>query len=121
MHGSTGAHTHAVEKRNGAGTATYFHVGMGACGKRNKDTDLILALSGNKSVWARGANCGRYVQIRNKKNGKTAYGLVRDECPDCKSGDLDLSPALFKKLGNMNDGELPVTWTVMAKGFKPPA
>ena len=30
-------------------------------------------------------------QIKNNKNGKTAFGLVRDECPGCGSGDIGTS------------------------------
>jgi hypothetical protein len=108
MHGSAGTHT--LSKRGRSGKATYFHVGLGACGKRNKDSDVILALS--HKVWSKGKHCGKAVTIKNTKTGHTVKGVVADMCPSCKEGDLDLSPAAFKKIGKLNDGVLKVSWAL---------
>ena len=81
------------------------------------------------------------MQIKNNKNGKTAFGLVRDECPGCGAGDIgtsilktiwtlnrmvltnaytDMSPSLFQALGaSLDEGVLDVSWDFEKKGFQP--
>jgi len=60
----------------------------------------------------------QWVHIKNNANGKTAYGKVVDECPDCSDGSIDMSPSLFQKMGSLDTGVLPVTWSLMPKGWK---
>ena len=80
------------------------------------------------------------MEIKNQKNGKTAFGLVRDSCPGCGDGDigriacdtisatkthtwllaLDMSPSLFQALGaTLDDGVVKVDWHFKPKGFHP--
>ena len=81
------------------------------------------------------------MEIKNTKNGKTAFGLVRDSCPGCGPGDIgrspisfqsnlgryrrlfmsiDMSPSLFQSLGaTLDQGIVSVQWHFMKKGFKP--
>ncbi|KAG9091312.1 hypothetical protein FRC06_000611 [Ceratobasidium sp. 370] len=54
--------------------------------------------------------CGKTITVKNTKNGKTTTAKVVDTCPSCGSGDLDLSPAAFKKLGSLSTGVLSVSW-----------
>ena len=82
----------------------------------------------------------QFMEIKNTKNGKTAFGLVRDSCPGCGSGDIgrspisfqfklgryrlftskDMSPSLFQSLGaTLDQGIVSVQWHFMKKGFKP--
>ncbi|KAI0714817.1 RlpA-like double-psi beta-barrel-protein domain-containing protein-containing protein [Earliella scabrosa] len=101
-----------LEKRithNGRGT--FFNVGLGACGKVNKNTDLIVAIASSRF---------KFVEVVNKKTGLHAFGLVRDSCPGCKDGDLDMSPALFKAVGaSLEQGVIDIEWHFMKKGFRP--
>ncbi|PIL31320.1 hypothetical protein GSI_06018 [Ganoderma sinense ZZ0214-1] len=91
------------------GRGTFFEVGLGACGKVNKDSDHIVAIP--SSLFDGGKHCKQTVLIKNKKNGKTAVADVRDSCPGCGPNDLDMSPSLFKSLSaSLNDGVIPVTW-----------
>ncbi|EJF67321.1 hypothetical protein DICSQDRAFT_76945 [Dichomitus squalens LYAD-421 SS1] len=108
-----------LEKRiTHSGRGTFFEVGLGACGKVNKDSDHIVAIS--SSIFGSGGNCEQFMQIKNNKNGKTAFGLVRDECPGCGAGDIDMSPSLFRALGaSLDEGVLDVSWHFEKKGFKP--
>ncbi|KAM3581545.1 hypothetical protein VKS41_006377 [Umbelopsis sp. WA50703] len=41
-----------------------------------------------------------------------AVTALHDACPECKYGSLDLTPAVFDKLGNPETGELDITWTL---------
>ncbi|RDX46766.1 hypothetical protein OH76DRAFT_1406610 [Lentinus brumalis] len=101
-----------------SGRGTFFEVGLGACGKFNVDSDLIVAIASSR--FGGGDNCEQFVEIVNKKNGKHAFGLVRDSCPGCGSGDLDMSLSLFKALGaSLDEGVISIDWHFKERGFKP--
>ncbi|WRT66739.1 uncharacterized protein IL334_003702 [Kwoniella shivajii] len=102
-----------MEKRvNHNGQATYFEVGLGACGWWNQNSDYIVAL--NSEIFERngGSNCGQGITLTNTDNGKTIKVSVADECPTCDGGSLDLSPSAFAALtdGNMDQGVFPISW-----------
>ncbi|KAI8370343.1 RlpA-like double-psi beta-barrel-protein domain-containing protein-containing protein, partial [Radiomyces spectabilis] len=101
------------------GTATWFKPASeggseGACSGEEEDDDSnIVALNADqyggdsKSSW-----CGKKVSIKGPKGETTAR--ITDECPDCDEGDLDLTPAVFKKVvGDMDIGEADISWHVV--------
>ena len=100
-----------------SGQATYFlqNGGYGACGDKNKDSDLGAAINfhlyGNdskKSSW-----CGKTLAVTNPKNKKTINLKVWDDCPSCPGGgDLDLSEGAFKALmdTSLGEGVFKITW-----------
>jgi len=92
------------------GRATYFEVGLGACGWWNKDADFIVALNSAIFQGNGGSNCGQMLTITY--NGVTATAQVADECPTCGDQDLDLSPSLFGYLTNYNYdmGQFQMSW-----------
>ncbi|KIM91727.1 hypothetical protein PILCRDRAFT_138065 [Piloderma croceum F 1598] len=95
-----------------SGIATYFDVGLGACGHTDTNADHIVAL-GLKHY--RG-NCNKMIHITNTKNGKTATAKVRDLCESCGLGagtNIDLAPSVFSSIGAMVLGELDVQWYFM--------
>ena len=110
-----------LEKRSGTsgtftGTGTWFLPASeggstGACGKKEGNNSMIVAMNrpqyGNtskKSKW-----CGKKLKIKGPKGTVTA--TVNDACPECKKGDLDLTPKVFKKvIGDMNKGVGKITW-----------
>ena len=122
-----------------------FNVGLGACGKVNKDSEHIVAISSVRFNNARGGNHvtgglthnSQFVQITNKKNGKKAFGLVCDSCPGCADGDLGNvvhqcclvltriphgtgRHELFQALGApLSQGVVNIEWHFEPKGFKP--
>ncbi|ORY95479.1 RlpA-like double-psi beta-barrel-protein domain-containing protein-containing protein [Syncephalastrum racemosum] len=98
------------------GTATWFKPASeggstGACGPKEGDNSLIVALNkkqyGNmsaKSKW-----CGKKIKVKGPKGSMTVK--VNDACPECKYGDLDLTPRVFKKVvGDMDIGVAKITW-----------
>lgn len=113
-----------LEKRGGTsgtftGTGTWFLPAseggpQGACGPKENNNSMIVALNvaqyGNtskKSKW-----CGKKIKIKGPKGTVTAK--INDACPGCKKGDLDLTPAVFKKvIGDMNKGVGKITWSVV--------
>ncbi|KAG1084906.1 hypothetical protein G6F42_021601 [Rhizopus arrhizus] len=74
---------------------------------------MIVAL--NHGQMANGANsnknpnCGRRITATGPKGSVTVK--VVDTCPGCANGDLDLSPAAFAKIADMDAGRVPVTWS----------
>ncbi|PLW13858.1 hypothetical protein PCANC_04633 [Puccinia coronata f. sp. avenae] len=90
------------------GTATWFLPNLGACGEVSSEADHIIAM--NTPQYKSGGHCHKNVVIKNKANGKSVVAKVLDECPSCGYGCLDLSPSVFKALGNLEDGVLPIAW-----------
>ncbi|KAK4211165.1 RlpA-like double-psi beta-barrel-protein domain-containing protein-containing protein [Rhypophila decipiens] len=100
-----------------SGSFTWYNpsVGYGACGWMNSDNDLVAALNneqfdpqtpnGNPN---RNPLCGR--RIRVWSNGRSVDVTLVDRCPQCNWGDLDLSPAAFRALGDQNVGRLWGDW-----------
>src|SRR3954453_1106872 len=90
------------------GDATFFYTGVGACGKKNKNSDLIFALpakmfdpspNGNPNL---NKNCGRRAKVTRGK--KSVIVTCVDRCAGCKPGDIDLSPSAFDKIGKRDEG-----------------
>jgi hypothetical protein len=92
--------------------ATWYNVGLGACGYTDKNSDAVVALA--QPNWGGGSHCnqvrstpflagfcdtlglitlslGQKIQITNPKNGKVSTATVRDLCPGCGSGSLGQS------------------------------
>ncbi|OCF37339.1 hypothetical protein I317_06959 [Kwoniella heveanensis CBS 569] len=95
------------------GQATYFNVGLGACGWTNVDSDYIVAVNSEQyGLNGYGGNCGQWLTITNTDNGKSVKAYVADECPTCSWGSLDLSPKVFSDLtdGNFDLGVFPISW-----------
>ena len=92
---------------------------MGSCGEQDggKDmTDYIVAITsavmnaastGNPND---NPNCGKTIQITTA-DGKTISATVKDTCPTCGDGGIDLSEKTFLALfGSLDVGKAPVTW-----------
>jgi hypothetical protein len=70
---------------------SWFNVGLGNCGWNSVDTDYVLAISYTLYHNNKGSNCGQYVKITNKANGKSVYAKTVDSCPGCGYDDLGTS------------------------------
>ena len=98
-----------------SGDATFDDFGLGACGRTNKNTDLVFSLpasmfdpstpGGNPNL---NKMCGRKARVA--RGSKSVVVTLVDRCPTCKRGDVDLSPTAFKKLDSVNEGRVKVTW-----------
>jgi expansin (peptidoglycan-binding protein) len=90
-----------------SGDATYYDAeGTGACGIRMPRDYLVAAI--NDEQYSR-ANCGRCVRVRGPR-GSVVVQVV-DKCPGCDRGDLDLSQTAFKRIANMSDGRVGISWS----------
>ncbi|GKT46615.1 papain inhibitor [Colletotrichum spaethianum] len=99
------------------GDLTYYDVGLGACGQTYSDSDLIVAVS--HYIWdavQSGGNpnsnplCGKKIRVRRDGEGSVDVTVV-DRCTGCEPTDLDLSPAVFDRLANKDQGRVTGTWS----------
>ncbi|OWZ80211.1 hypothetical protein C365_01162 [Cryptococcus neoformans Bt85] len=100
-----------LEKRGAvySGRATFYDVGMGACGVQNVASDYIVALNSNQyGSGYPGPQCGRPITI--SYNGVEVSATIEDECPTCPYGGLDLSKGLFDRFADENLGVFYMTW-----------
>ncbi|ATE54350.1 cysteine/serine endopeptidase inhibitor [Actinosynnema pretiosum] len=97
-----------------SGNTTYYtDSGYGACGTwLNASTELLVAVSASYWTTANPNNdplC-RGISVEVTRNGKTVKAPVRDKCPSCAPGHIDLSLPAFRQLADPNLGNVGVTW-----------
>lgn len=99
-----------VKRQSFSGRATFYDVGLGACGGYNVASDFIVALNAPQYGGGYpGPNCGRALTI--SYGGKTATATVRDQCPGCAYGSLDLSRGLFNYFASEDVGVFQMSWS----------
>lgn len=91
-----------------SGKATFYAVGLGSCGNENSDNQMVAALSA--SIMKGEKFCGKSITLKGGSGSVTVK--VVDTCPGCGEGDIDLSPAAFKKLGSLSKGVIPISWSL---------
>ncbi|KAF4320449.1 hypothetical protein BBO99_00005467 [Phytophthora kernoviae] len=69
----------------------------------------------NNDQWDDLANCGRCAQVScvdSRCADPTATAIVQivDRCPECKLGDLDLSPTVFNTITGSDPSRLKIQW-----------
>ncbi|CAE6429756.1 unnamed protein product [Rhizoctonia solani] len=87
-----------------SGTGYMYEPGLGACGRTPSSSEPVVAIS--RRVYSQNM-CGRTISIQS--NGRRATGTIFDICDHCGQGDLDMSPALFRRFTSSNN-PIPVTW-----------
>ncbi|KAK1925007.1 RlpA-like double-psi beta-barrel-protein domain-containing protein-containing protein [Papiliotrema laurentii] len=91
------------------GRATFYDVGLGACGWTNSANDYIVALNTPQYGGGYpGPNCGRSITIT--ANGVTVQATIADQCPGCPYGALDMSRGLFTRFASEDAGTFQMTW-----------
>ncbi len=94
------------------GDGTYYAAdGSGACSFDPSPSDLDVAAM-NAPQFANSAVCGECVLVTGPKGNVTLR--IVDLCPECKSGDLDMSKEAFAKVADVAAGRVKITWHVVA-------
>jgi expansin (peptidoglycan-binding protein) len=94
------------------GVATYYAAtGDGACSFGPSPNDLNVAAM-NQNEWEGSGVCGECVTITGP-SGMVTVTIV-DLCPDCETGQLDLSQEAFAQIADVSAGRVPITWEVVA-------
>ncbi|KAB5588834.1 putative effector protein [Ceratobasidium theobromae] len=95
------------------GWATWYNPSedIGACGQMHYDSELVAAIGhslyeemmvdGNPN---HGKACGKTAKVTWK--GKSVTVKIVDMCMGCGDHDIDLSPAAFQKLADLDVGQL---------------
>ena len=95
------------------GVATFYDSdGGGACSYDPGPDPLTAAM--NWADYEDSKACGAYVLVRTA-NGASLTVRITNLCPQpCRVGQLDLSAEAFARLAAPNQGEIPVTWTLVS-------
>ena len=95
-----------------SGEGTYYAAdGTGNCSFDASPDDLMVAAL-NAPDYQTAALCGACLEVTGP-NGSVTVRVV-DQCPECKHGDLDLSPQAFQLLAPLAAGRIPITWHQVA-------
>jgi expansin (peptidoglycan-binding protein) len=95
-----------------SGEGTYYAAdGTGNCSFDASPDDLMVAAL-NAPDYQTAALCGACLEVTGP-NGTVTVRVV-DQCPECKHGDLDLSPQAFQLLSPLAAGRIPITWHQVA-------
>lgn len=98
-----------------SGEGTYYGAtGAGACSYDPSPQSLLVAAM-NAPQWQGSAVCGMCVEVTGPKGPQnTVVVRIVDLCPECKSGDLDLSQEAFAHIAEVAAGRVPITWRPVA-------
>ncbi|RHZ81888.1 hypothetical protein Glove_117g328 [Diversispora epigaea] len=105
-----------VFKGKTEGDATFYGVGLGACGFTNTNDEMIFAMpavmfdpSPNGNPY-QNPNCGKEAIVTRRVGGvkKRVRVICVDRCVGCKYGDIDLSPAAFNMIASPDEGRVKV-------------
>lgn len=90
------------------GTATFYLEadGTGACSFDASPDPMITAISALD--WSDALHCGRCLRVWGPE-GSIVVKVV-DQCPECPSGHLDLSPAAFDAIADPLVGQVPIAF-----------
>jgi predicted RNA-binding Zn-ribbon protein involved in translation (DUF1610 family) len=114
-----------VWKGKNQGEATFFSIGLGACGKYNTDNDMVCAIphgmfdpspNGNPNL---NPNCGKQMIVCRGERCVTV--TIVDRCEACVPGDVDLSPKAFGLIAKPEEGRVKVDCTYLGSEATPVA
>lgn len=97
------------------GDLTWYDVGLGACGIRSENSDLVGAVSHvlfDAAAISTNPNENPLCQasLRLFHEGKMIDVRVVDRCVGCEETDIDVSPGVFEQLANLDQGRVSVSW-----------
>lgn len=99
------------EVQRGEGTFYDFANGDGACMFGPSPGDLDVAAL-NDPQWDGSSACGACARVTGPKG--TVRLRIVDRCPECKAGDLDLSPQSFARIAELSQGRVAISWQLEA-------
>jgi expansin (peptidoglycan-binding protein) len=95
-----------------SGDGTYYAAdGTGNCSFDASPDDLMVVAM-NHPDYANAAWCGACLSVTGP-NGTVNVRVV-DQCPECKTGDLDMAPQAFDMIADHAAGRVPITWHEIA-------
>ncbi|MFN8438555.1 MAG: expansin EXLX1 family cellulose-binding protein [Cytophagales bacterium] len=99
-----------------AGEGTYYDInafgGFGNCSFPNSLFTPFYIGAMNASQYGLAVYCGACAEVTGPK-GKVIVTII-DQCPECKQGDIDLSPEAFDQIANRIDGRVKISWKIVS-------
>lgn len=95
-------------KHDGDGTFYDTADGSGNCSFDKSPNDLMIGAM-NHTDYDGSSVCGACVHLTGPMGELTIR--VVDQCPECKPGDIDLSPEAFAKIADPSAGRVKIEWT----------
>lgn len=94
------------------GEGTYYTEadGSGNCSFVATPQNLLVAAM-NHTDYNDAALCGACIELSGPKG--TVEVRIVDRCPECKSGDVDLSPQAFDQVADRAAGRVPISWRLV--------
>ncbi|HEX6304699.1 MAG TPA: expansin EXLX1 family cellulose-binding protein [Anaerolineales bacterium] len=100
------------------GEGTYYDAtGAGNCSFDPSPEDLMVAAM-NQTDYANAALCGAYIEVEGPKGIVTVR--IVDRCPECASGDVDMSPEAFALIADLVAGRVPIRWRIVGPEMQGP-
>jgi expansin (peptidoglycan-binding protein) len=100
------------------GEATFYNAdGGGNCSFDPSPADLMVAAM-NEIDYHGSLLCGAYIQLTGPK--ATIVVRVVDRCPECPSGNIDLSAEAFAQIADPIQGRVPISWRVISPAIDGP-
>ncbi len=111
--------TPGAENPTFTGEGTYYVEadGGGNCSFDPTPHDLMVGAM-NEEQYGNADLCGAYVSITGPKGSVTVR--IVDRCPECKHGDIDLSPQAFDRIAERIQGRVPISWRVVSPDISGP-
>lgn len=115
--GTLAGSSYANEYFTGDGTA--YTLGQTSAGNCNLMSALDFATTDyaalNNEQWDGLQHCGRCAEVscaddRCADQSKSTVVQILDRCPECKHGDLDLSPSVFQALTGSTPSRYKIKW-----------
>jgi expansin (peptidoglycan-binding protein) len=95
------------------GEGTYYSAtGAGNCSFDPSPNDLMVAAM-NHPDYGTADWCGACLEVTGPQGNSVRVRVV-DQCPECKTGDLDLSPQAFEMLSPLSAGRIKISWHEVA-------
>ena len=114
---ATGNPIECADESQHTGDGTYYDAdGSGNC-SFDASSDLMVGAM-NHTDYGDSAVCGECVRIQGPSGSVTVR--IVDQCPECKPGDIDLSPEAFSKLADPSLGRIDISWKVVSCGVDDP-
>lgn len=94
-----------------SGEGTYYGAtGGGNCSYDPSPGNLMVAAM-NAPQYDNSSVCGMCAEVTGPKGAANKIVVrIVDKCPECKTGDLDLSEEAFVMIAEKSAGRVPITW-----------
>lgn len=96
------------------GEATFYGIAGegGNCTLPSPSPWDTMAGAMNHTDYRNSEICGACVMVTGPED--SVLIRINDQCPECKEGDIDLTPNAFDRIGPKELGRMPITWHFVA-------